>query len=92
MHCVVPGGDLTTDGHWISCCPGFFLPVRVLAAVFRGKFVAHLRAAYEACQLRFQGALRTCAILRPSRSASIGRWRRRGWSTASRPSADRFRS
>ena len=58
VHCVVPGGGLTTQGRWVSCRPGFFLPVRVLSTMFRGKFVAHLRAAYEACQLRFQGALR----------------------------------
>jgi hypothetical protein len=58
VHCVVPGGGLTTDGRWVSCRPGFFLPVRVLAAMFRGKFVAQMRAAYEAGELRFQGSLR----------------------------------
>lgn len=58
VHCVVPGGGLTADGRWVSCRPGFFLPVRVLAAMFRGKFVAQLRAAYEAGELRLQGSLR----------------------------------
>ena len=57
VHCVVPGGGLAPDGTWVACRPGFFLPVRVLAAMFRGKFVAQLRAAYEHGELRFQGSL-----------------------------------
>ena len=40
VHCVVPGGGLAPDGsYWIACRPGFFLPVRVLSRVFRGKFL-----------------------------------------------------
>jgi hypothetical protein len=57
VHCVVPGGGLAADGRWVSCRPGFFLPVPVLKAMFRGKFVALLRAAYEQGELRFQGSL-----------------------------------
>lgn len=57
VHCVVPGGGLAPDGRWIACHPGFFLPVRVLGAMFRGKFVAALRAAFERGVLRFQGGL-----------------------------------
>lgn len=58
VHCVVPGGGLTTDGRWVSCRPGFFLPVRVLVAMFRGKFVAQMRAAYQAGEPRLQGSPR----------------------------------
>jgi hypothetical protein len=58
VHCVVPGGGLAADGRWVSCRSGFFLPVCVLAAMFRGKFVAQLRAAYERGDLRLQGSLR----------------------------------
>jgi hypothetical protein len=48
VHCVVPGGGLLPDGtRWIACRPGFFLPVRVLSRVFRGKFVDLLRRAFE---------------------------------------------
>jgi len=61
VHCVVPGGGLDADGRWVACRPGFFLPVRVLAAMFRGKFVAQLRAAFERGELRFQGVLRHLA-------------------------------
>jgi hypothetical protein len=39
-------GQVTEPGQWLSCRPGFFLPVRVLSRVFRGKFVAGLRAAF----------------------------------------------
>lgn len=57
VHCVVPGGGLTDDGRWVACRRGFFLPVRVLQASFRGRFVAALRAAFEAGDLQFQGSL-----------------------------------
>ncbi|MCA8976668.1 MAG: transposase [Planctomycetes bacterium] len=57
VHCLVPGGGLAPDGAWVGCRPGFFLPVRVLSAMFRGCFVAMLRAAFDRGELRFQGGL-----------------------------------
>ena len=43
LHCVVPGGGLSVDGtQWISCRPGFFLPVRVLSRLFRRLFLEYL--------------------------------------------------
>ena len=43
LHCVVPGGGLSPDGsRWISCRPGFFLPVRVLSRLFRRLFLEYL--------------------------------------------------
>ena len=54
VHCVVPGGGLSPDGtRWIGSRPDFFLPVRVLSRVFRGKFLAGLRAALAEGRLRF---------------------------------------
>jgi len=48
LHCVVPAGGLSPDGRsWIPCRPGFFLPVRVLSRLFRGRFLAALRQAYD---------------------------------------------
>ena len=41
---------------WVSCRPGFFLPVRVLSRLFRGKFLAGLREAFAAGQLVLAGA------------------------------------
>jgi hypothetical protein len=58
LHCVVPGGGLSADGvRWVSCRPGFFLPVRVLSRLFRGKFLAALRGAFERGELVFSGPL-----------------------------------
>ena len=45
-HGIATGGGLTADGRWRSCRPGFFLPVRVLGRVFRGKFLTRLREAF----------------------------------------------
>jgi hypothetical protein len=46
VHCVVPGGGIAPDGsRWVSCRPGFLLPVRVLSRVFRGKFIDALKQA-----------------------------------------------
>jgi hypothetical protein len=45
LHCVIPGGGLSPDGNWIACRAGFFLPVRVLSRVFRGKFIDLLKRA-----------------------------------------------
>jgi hypothetical protein len=44
VHCVVPAGGLSLNGSgWIAASPRFFLPVRVLSRVFRGKFTAALK-------------------------------------------------
>ena len=56
VHCIVPGGGLSLDGtRWISCRPGFFLPVRVLSRLFRRLFLEQLAAAHDAGRLRFFG-------------------------------------
>lgn len=46
VHCIVPGGGLSLGGdRWIFSPPGFFLPVKVLSKVFRGKLLSMLEAA-----------------------------------------------
>ena len=65
VHCVVTGGGLSCDAtgkvdaspRWLACRPGFFLPVRVLSRVFRGKFLAGLGAAFDQGQLHLPGNL-----------------------------------
>lgn len=58
LHCVVPGGGLSADGtQWIPCRPGFFLPVRVLSRLFRGRFLAALQQAYDTGALQVVGTL-----------------------------------
>jgi Putative transposase len=62
VHCVVPAGGLTPDhAHWIRAPTSFFLPVRVLSKVFRGKFVDGLKRLYRAHKLGFHGVLRSLA-------------------------------
>ena len=56
LHCVVPGGGLSPDHRrWIASPTHFFLPVKVLSRVFRGKFVAGLRRAAASGRLAFHG-------------------------------------
>ena len=58
VHCVVPAGGLALDrSRWISASPRFFLPVEVLAEVFRGKFVEGLRDLYVTRRLVLRGVL-----------------------------------
>lgn len=56
VHCVAPGGGLSEDRtRWVGSRRDFFLPVRVLSRVFRGKFLEGLRAAFASGQLRLPG-------------------------------------
>ena len=58
VHCVVPAGGLASDHtRWVGAPPHFFLPVKVLSRVFRGKFVAGLRQLHRDGKLAFPGAL-----------------------------------
>jgi hypothetical protein len=75
VHMIVPGGGISPDSErWVSCRPGFFLPVRVLSRLFRRLFLEKLIAAHQAGRLSFFGdhaPLATCkafaAYLRPLR-------------------------
>ena len=54
VHMIVPGGGLSADSErWVSCKPGFFLPVRVLSRLFRRLFLEMLIAAHKAGRLKF---------------------------------------
>jgi hypothetical protein len=60
LHILASGGGLSCNRQgeidespcWRSARPGFFLPVRVLSALFRGKYLAGLRQAQQQGQLR----------------------------------------
>jgi Putative transposase/Transposase zinc-binding domain len=56
LHCIVPGGGFGPNG-WISCRPGFFLPVRVLSRCFRRAFLNALNASFRQGKLHFFGEL-----------------------------------
>jgi Putative transposase/Transposase zinc-binding domain len=58
IHCVIPTGGLASDGsHWVRPRYPFFLPVKVLSRVFRGKFIDGLRRAFQDGKLCFPGSL-----------------------------------
>jgi len=62
LHCIVPAGGLSPDQtRWVACRPGFLLPVRVLSRRFREVFLARLRAAFAAGEVRFSGTLAALA-------------------------------
>jgi len=62
IHCVIPGGGFARDrSHWIHPQYPFFLPVKVLSKVFRGKFVAGLKCAHRQGRLIFAGSIEPLA-------------------------------
>jgi hypothetical protein len=55
-HCIVTGGGLSLDEErWVHTRPDFLFPVRVLGALFRGKFLSRLVQAYDNGELRLEG-------------------------------------
>jgi hypothetical protein len=62
VHCVIPAGGLSLDHtHWIKSRSRFFLSIKVLRRVFRGKFVAGLKQAFQSGRLSFRGNLAALA-------------------------------
>jgi len=56
IHCVIPAGGLSLDhGRWVRPRYPFFLPVKVLSRVFRGKFLAGLKQLYRCKKLQCAG-------------------------------------
>lgn len=53
IHCIIPGGGIDSLGKWKPSRQNFFLPVRVLSRLFRGKFLYYL----EKAKLRFYGSV-----------------------------------
>jgi hypothetical protein len=62
IHCAIPAGGLS-PGHsrWIRPRYPFFLPVKILSRVFRGKFLAGLKRLHRRQQLRCAGPAATLA-------------------------------
>jgi hypothetical protein len=62
VHYAIPAGGPSPDhSRWVRPHYPFFLPVKVLSRVFRGKFVAGLRRAFRRHQLHFGGSLQHLA-------------------------------
>jgi hypothetical protein len=73
VHAVVTGGGLSCNPRgqlddtpkWVGCRPGFFLPVRILSRLFRGRYLDELRKAFDAGKLVFPDRM---SVLRNRRS------------------------
>ncbi len=58
VHCVIPGGGISPDRtEWLRCRQNFFLSVKVLSRLFRGKFLHYLLEAFKKGKLEFHGQL-----------------------------------
>ena len=58
LHCLVPAGGISPDGsRWLRCRLKYFLPVKVLGKMFRGKFLDLVLEAYARGKLRFFGSM-----------------------------------
>lgn len=52
VHCIATGGGLSIDGDWwVGSRRDFFLPVRVLKKLFRGKLLSAIQEAVESGEL-----------------------------------------
>ena len=106
LHCLVPAGGLALDNsRWITTRRrGFFLPVRVLSRMFRGKLLAFLKQSYRRGELCFAGKLAELStprafhsLLWERASARVGGlfqasvWRARTCAEAIRPALNTHR-
>jgi hypothetical protein len=92
LHIMATGGGLSCNSRgqideqpfFKSCRPGFFLPVRVLSALFKGKFLAGLNAAAQQGKLHSGGA--NAQLSCPVAWAEwLARQRRADWVVYSQP-------
>jgi hypothetical protein len=85
VHCIVPAGGLSPDRtRWVRSRSRFFLPIQVLRRVFRGKFVAGLKSAFQQGQLHLCGDL--ALLAQPETFASwLRQLFRKDWVVYSKP-------
>ena len=86
LHCVVPGGGIALHGfRWVRCKGRrFFLPVRVLRHVFRGKVLDLLRQAFLQGELSFHGRLKSLSQERDFRRL-LASTKRKPWMVYPKP-------
>jgi hypothetical protein len=85
VHCAIPGGGLSPDqSRWVHSRYSFFLPVKVLSRVFRGKFCAGLKRLYRRKRLRCAGP--ACALANPKQFHQLlRRLHRQDWVVYAKP-------
>jgi hypothetical protein len=85
IHCAIPAGRISSDHRrWIHPRYPFFLPVKVLSRVFRGKFLAALKRLYRSKKLHCAGP--AAALADPAQFAKlIRRLHRHDWMVYAKP-------
>ncbi|MDP6637416.1 MAG: IS91 family transposase [Phycisphaerae bacterium] len=88
LHCLIAGGALVGDNaasrQWISTSPKFLFPVRALSKVFRGKFLAGLKAVGAKGELNFPETPGNAGQF----TAMLGKLYRKAWSLYAKPPFD----
>jgi hypothetical protein len=85
IHCAIPAGGLSPDrSRWIRPRYPFFLPVKVLSRVFRGKFLAGLKRLHRRQQLRCAGPAAALADPKQFRQL-LRRMHRQDWVVYAKP-------
>jgi len=85
VHCVIPAGGLSPDqSSWVHTSDPFFLPVKVLSRVFRGKFCAGLKRLHRRQQLRCAGPASALAEPKQFRQL-LRRLHRQDWVVYAKP-------
>ena len=85
IHCVIPAGGLSPDHRqWLRPHYPFFLPVKVLSCVFRGKFLAGLKRLHRRKKLQCAGP--AAALAHPRQFAKLlRRLHRYDWVVYAKP-------
>ena len=56
IHVILLGGGLSVKNEWRDKGEEFFLPVKILSKVFRGKYMNELKSLYKDNKLEFHGS------------------------------------
>jgi predicted Zn-ribbon and HTH transcriptional regulator len=85
IHCVIPAGGLSPDHRrWVRPRYPFFLPVRVLSRIFRGKFLAGLKRLHRSKKLQCAGPAAAIADRQPF-AKFLRRLHRHDWVVYAKP-------
>jgi hypothetical protein len=59
LHTIVPAGGWSAwNGYWKNSGKKFFISVKVISRLYRGKFLAGLKKAYQNGELKFEGTIK----------------------------------
>ncbi len=62
VHSIVPAGGLSLDGEkWIYSKKKFFIPIKVISRVYRGKFMFYFKRACQEGKIKFEGQIQRFA-------------------------------